>query len=125
MGTKSVAAISVYRGRKERRKTEQNTFTHRGGTMKLSPYKEILKWSKEKIDESLAGVRAHKAKKQAELEIAKLDESIATKEAHIKEVCSDKEIDFGKLIQSLDELALMERKRKQFQKIISELFPDD
>lgn len=92
--------------------------------MKLTPYKEILKWSKEKIDESLAGVRAHKAMKQAELEIAKLDEKIATQEAKIREICSGKEIDFEKLINAQDDLALMERKTKQFKKIIDELFPD-
>lgn len=37
--------------------------------MKLKPYKEILKMAKEAIDETLAPVRAKKAKKQAELKM--------------------------------------------------------
>lgn len=93
--------------------------------MKLKPYKEMLKWSKEKIDEALAGVRANKAKKQAEFEIAKMDEKIATQEATIPEICTEKELDFHKIIEAQDELALMERKKKQFKKIIEELFPED
>ena len=91
---------------------------------KLTPYKDILKWSKEKIDEGLAGVRANKAKKQAELEVAKLEEAIATQEAKINEICAEKEIDFNKLISMFNEQALTERKKKQFAKIIDELFPD-
>jgi murein L,D-transpeptidase YafK len=92
--------------------------------MKLKPYKEMLKMAKEKIDESLAPVRAYRAKKQAELEIAKLDEKMATKEAFIHELCTEKEIDFKKILDAQDEYALMERRKKQFLKVIDELFPD-
>ena len=92
--------------------------------MKLKPYKEMLKWSKEKVDEALAPIRAIKAKKQAELEIAKLEEKIATLEAKINEVCVDKDINYSSLIEKLDDLALLERRKKQFIKIIDELFPD-
>ena len=91
---------------------------------KLTPYKDILKMAKEAIDDVLAPVRANRAKKQAELEIAKLDEKIASQEAKIQEVCSEREINFDKLIDSLDSLALMERRKKQFGKIIEEMFPE-
>ncbi len=91
---------------------------------KLTPYKEILKMAKEAIDDVLAPVRANRAKKQAELEIAKLDEKIASQEAKIQEVCSEREINFDKLIDSLDSLGLMERRKKQFGKIIEEMFPE-
>lgn len=93
--------------------------------MKLRPYKEILKMAKEAIDESLAPVRAMRAKKQGELEVAKMDERIATQEAKISEICTEKEINFEKLITAQDELALMERRKKQFVRIIEELFPED
>lgn len=93
--------------------------------MKLKPYKEILKMAKEAIDDTLAPVRAMKAKKQAELEVAKMDAKIATQEAKIQEICTSKEIDFDKLITAQDELALMERRKKQFGKIIEELFPEE
>jgi hypothetical protein len=92
--------------------------------MKLPAYKDILKMAKEKIDDSLAPVRAMRAKKQAELEMAKLDEEIATKTAKIHEICCEKEINFAKLIDMQDELALIERKKKQYGKILNEMFPE-
>ena len=93
--------------------------------MKLKPYKEVLKMAKEKVDEALATPRAYRARKQAELEVAKMEESIASKEAKIMEMCAEKEINFNKIIEAQDELALMERKRKQFKKIIEEMFPEE
>lgn len=92
--------------------------------MKLKPYKELLKMAKEKVDETLAPARAHRAKKQAELKIAEMEERIASQEAKINELCTEKEIDFEKIINAQDELGLMERKRKQFQQIIKEMFPE-
>jgi len=92
--------------------------------MKLLPYKKILKFSKEKIEESLAPIRARQAKKQAELEMAKLDEKIATLESKITEKASEHPIDFHQLIDMQDELALVERKRTMFEKNVQELFPD-
>jgi len=92
--------------------------------MKLKPYIEILKMASEKIDETLAPCRARKARKQAELEIAKLDESIATQESKIFEMCSEKDLNFDKIISAQDDLALKERRKKQLNKIISELFPE-
>jgi hypothetical protein len=93
--------------------------------MKLKPYAEILKMAKEKIDESLAPVRANRAKKQAELEVAKMDEKLASQEAKVYELCSCKEIDFDSIIEAQDSYALMERRKKQFVKIIEEMFPDN
>ena len=93
--------------------------------MKLKPYKEILKMAKEKVDDMLATVRANRAKKQAELEIAKMDEKITGQEAKIYELCAEKDLDFEKIIKAQDDMALMERRKKQFMKIIDEMFPED
>ena len=46
--------------------------------MKLPAYKSVLKMSKDILRDTLAPVRTMRAKKQAELEMAKLDEEIAT-----------------------------------------------
>ena len=92
--------------------------------MKLKAYKEILRMTKEVIDDALAAPRAHRAKKQAELEIAKLDEQIATTEAKIHELCSQKDLNFDSIIAAQDDLALKERRKKQFDKIIGEMFPE-
>ena len=91
--------------------------------MKLKPYKEILAMAKEEVDETLAPARANRAKKQAELEIAKMEESIASQEAKILELCASKELDFNKIIEAQDKYALTERKIKQFTQIIKEMFP--
>ena len=93
--------------------------------MKLPAYKDVLKMAKEKVDSSLAPVRAMRAKKQAELEMAKLDEEIATQTAKIHEICCEKEINFASLIDKQDTIALTERKKKQYQKILDEMFPEE
>ncbi len=95
--------------------------------MKLTPYRKMLKFSKEKIQDALAPIRANQAKKSAELKIAQMDESIANAESNIQEVCSEHPLDFDKIIKAQDELALLERRKKQLEKIIVELFdaPED
>lgn len=92
--------------------------------MKLTPYKKILAMTKEKINESLAPIRASQAKSQAELAISKLEEEKITIEADIQEFCTKHPIDFEAIINKLDLFGLVERKQKQFTKIISELFPE-
>jgi hypothetical protein len=92
--------------------------------VKLKTYKEFLKMTKEGVDAVMAPVRAMKARKQAELEIAKMDESMATKEAAIADACMQKELDFNLIIRLQDEYCLLERRKKQFVQIIKELFPD-
>ncbi len=92
--------------------------------MKLTPYKKLLVLTKEVIDATLAPVRARAAKKQAELETAKLDEKIATLESEITQECSKKDLNFDNIIRKMDDLALAERRKAQFEKITNELFPD-
>ena len=91
--------------------------------MKLKSWKEYAAMTKEKINETLAPLRAIREKKKAELAIAQLEEKIATQQAKIEEMCTADSIDFDKLINFQDELALNERKVKQFKEIISQLFP--
>lgn len=78
----------------------------------------------EAVDAVLAPVRAHAAKKQAELEIAKLDERIATLQSELTIACSKKDINFDSVIDKLDDIALAERRKAQFQKIVEEMFPE-
>ena len=93
--------------------------------MKLLPYKKVLQYSKEKIQDALAPIRASQAKKKAELKICELDESIATEEMKIQEICAEHPLDFDKLMKAQDQLALVERRKKQLAKIIKELFEED
>lgn len=91
--------------------------------MKLTPYAKLLTMTKEAVDKTLAPVRAKSQQLKAELEVAKLDERIATLEKSIDESCSQKDLNYDTIIDLLDDLALAERRKEQFDKIIVELFP--
>lgn len=93
--------------------------------MKLKPYKELIAMSKEKLDAALAPVRARQVKGQAELEMAKIDEALISNEAAVQELCAQKQIDFPKLLKLMDDVALAERRKKQYGQILAELFPEE
>lgn len=93
--------------------------------MKLKPFKELIAMSKEKLDEALAPIRARKVKTQADMKKAEIDEKIVVLESEVQEMCSVKEIDFDNLFEKLDKIALLERRKKQYDKILGELFPED
>lgn len=93
--------------------------------MQLKPFKDLIAMSKEKIDEVMAAPRARKVKAQAEVELAELDSRIITLEQEAQELCTSKEgIDFKKLFEKLDQLALSERRKKQYGKVLKQLFPE-
>jgi len=92
--------------------------------LKLTPYSKLLALTKEGVDKLLAPVRSRSARKKAEYEVAKLEESLATFEKDITELCSKQEINFGAILDKLDEYDLAERRVRQFNKVIEELFPD-
>jgi len=92
--------------------------------MKLTAYEKVLTFAKEKIQEAMAPVRAREMRKKAELEMAKIEGKMIEQEAKVQELSSAYPIDFDKMIAAIDELALLERRKKQFDKIIGEMFPD-
>jgi hypothetical protein len=92
--------------------------------MKLPKYADVVKFSDEEQAQNLAPLRASRARKQAELEMAKLEEEVATKEAQLYEKCCEKEVDFRRIIDLQDDLALVNRKKEQYKKILEEMFPD-
>lgn len=91
--------------------------------MKLKPFAEIIALSKEKLAESLAPIRARKVKSQAELEMAKLDDELVRLEAEVQEMCAKEDISFPNLLDKLDKVALLERRKAQYERVLSELFP--
>lgn len=93
--------------------------------MALLKYKEILVLAKDKIKEAMAPLRAKEMRKKGELEACKLESIIAEKEQKIQEYASDYPIDFDKLIDAIDELELVKRRKDQFDKIISEMFGEE
>jgi hypothetical protein len=91
--------------------------------MTLKPFAEIIALSKEKLAESLAPIRARKVKSQAELEMAKLDDELVRLEADIQEQCAKEDINFPSLLDKLDKVALLERRKAQYEAVLAQLFP--
>jgi hypothetical protein len=92
--------------------------------MSLMKYKDVLALAKEKIAEAKAPLRAKEMKKKAELEVCKLESTIADREHKIHEYASQYPIDFDKLLDAIDELELTQRRKEQFERIINEMFAD-
>lgn len=91
--------------------------------MKLKPFRELIAMSKEKLDEAMAPIRARQVKSQAELEMARLDADLLTHEGQVQEMCTQKEINFPNLLDKLDKIALLERRKKQYGEVLKQLFP--
>ncbi len=93
--------------------------------MSLLKYKDVLILCKDKIKEAMAPLRAREMRKKGELEICKIDSTIAEHEQKIQEYASEYPINFDKLIDAIDELELVKRRKEQFEKIIEEMFGED
>jgi len=93
--------------------------------MKLKPFKELIGLSKEKLDEAMAPIRARQVKAKAELEMSKLDSELLTMETEVQESCSQKDINLPQLLDKLDKIALLERRKKQYGKVLEQLFPKE
>jgi len=91
--------------------------------MKLKPFAELISMSKEKLAEALAPVRARKVRSQAELEMAKLDDELIRLEAEVQEQCSKEDLNFPTLLDKLDKVALLERRKAQYAEVLAQLFP--
>lgn len=93
--------------------------------MKLLKYKEIIGKSKEKIDELMAPIRANRMKKAAESEALKVEEDILNLQSKVQDICLEYPINFNKLLDILDEIAVLERRQEQYAIVIKDLFEDD
>ena len=91
--------------------------------MKLKPFAEIIAMSKEKLAAALAPIRARKVRSQAELEIAKLDDELIRLEAEVQEQCAKEDLNFPSLLDKLDKVALLERRKEQYVAVLAQLFP--
>ena len=91
--------------------------------MKLKPFAEIIAMSKEKLAAALAPIRARKVRSQAELEIAKLDDELIRLEAEVQEQSAKEDLNFPSLLDKLDKVALLERRKEQYVAVLAQLFP--
>lgn len=90
----------------------------------VKPFAEVLAFTKEKLDDALAPIRARSASAKASLVSAKIEEEMVDLERKIHESCAAKELDFDAIIRLIDRYELAERKLKQVTGLIADLFPD-
>lgn len=93
--------------------------------MKLKPFKEMIGLSKEKLNEAMAPIRSRQVRLQANLEQSKLESDIVGKETLVQEMLTSKTVDFPKLMDRLDEIALLERRKEQYDEVLAQLFPEE
>lgn len=91
--------------------------------MELKPFKDLIALSKEKLDEAMAPIRARTVKAKADIEMAKIETDIINLESRIQEMCAEKDICLPLLIDRLDDVALLERRRDQYRIVLDQLFP--
>lgn len=92
--------------------------------MQLKPLKEYLAMTKETLDATLAPLRARAAKAKAEQLLVNLDLKQIEFEKKLTELVTAKDIDFEKVADLLDDAALNEHRRTQFESIVKQLFPE-
>lgn len=73
----------------------------------------------------MAPIRAKQVRIKAELEMSKLEADIITLETGVQEMCTEKDINLPNLLDKLDEIALLERRKKQYGVVLQQLFPED
>lgn len=93
--------------------------------MKLQPFKKLVGLSKEKLNEAMAPIRARAVKAKAELEMSSIEAKLVDYEAKVQELCVERDINLPRLLDMLDEIALLERRRKQYGEVLKQLFPED
>ena len=93
--------------------------------MKLMSYKDCLELGKAMVEKALIPIRIQQAKMSGQQEQLKIDESLIKLEIEIQELSVANPIIYGKIIDKLNEVDLLTRRIGQFDKIISELFPEE
>jgi len=89
----------------------------------IKSFKELISLTKEKLEESLIPLRVRSAKAKAEIIKVELETKLADLETKIHRMCAEKEIEFVKVADLVDEYELTERRLKQITGLVEQLFP--
>ena len=92
--------------------------------MKLINFREALKMTKAAIDEAMIPIRVSQAKKQGEMEQLKLDEKMLQKEIELQQLTVAHPINYDAILDLIDDIEMLERRRDQFGIIIEQLFSE-
>jgi hypothetical protein len=91
--------------------------------MKLQPYETAIKLSPEEQEASMAPARAAEAEAQLGLKLAKLSIEKKSLENRVTEAGGTYPINFDRIVEYTDDLALLERQEVQLKAIGAQLFP--
>ncbi|HNV67897.1 MAG TPA: hypothetical protein PKN60_12330 [Bacteroidales bacterium] len=90
----------------------------------VKSFKELITLTKEKLEESMIPLRVRSAKAKAEIIKVELETKLADLEMKINEKAAQRDIEFLKVIELVDEYELTERRLKQVTGLVTQLFPD-
>lgn len=90
---------------------------------KVKSFQDILKMTKQGIDEALAPIRARAVRAKATVEVSKLEEKLIALERSIQEECVKQDINFTTVLDKIDEYELAQRRVAQFNALVEDLFP--
>lgn len=91
--------------------------------MKLKPYSEAILATKEEKDKLLAPARANETKASIGMKVAQLSIDIQQQEISITQDAARYPLNADNLVEQLDQLAWVERRRAQLEAIEKQLFP--
>lgn len=91
----------------------------------VKSFKELISMTKEKLGESMIPLRIRSAKAKAEGLKVELETKMLDLETEINNACADKEINFGKVADLVDEYELAERRLNQVTSLVNKLFPQE
>lgn len=91
----------------------------------VKPFRVLIAMTKEKLEETMVPLRVRAAKAKAESLKVSVETDLLGLEAKINNACADKDIDFGKVADLMDDYALKERRLKQITDLVEHLFPQD
>jgi len=90
----------------------------------IKSFKELITMGKEKLEETLIPLRVRTAKAKAEIIKVELEGKLLELEAKIHKACAEKEINFVSVADMMDEYELLERRLKQINGLVFNLFPE-
>ena len=91
--------------------------------MQLTPYSELITLTADERERKNVIAKAARQKQRGLLRLAELDEKLASTEDSLTSLCQSIELDFDRIADKQDELALLIRRKEQLKTIIDQLFP--
>jgi len=94
-------------------------------TIELKPFRELIGLSEDKLNETLAPARAKAVKAKVDLEMAKLETQILTRETGIQEAFTKPDVDLPRIIDEIEDISLLKLRQELYKDVLTQLFPEE